>query len=61
MLESLEGAERSLSAKRRERSRYRVLTPLGKATLLWIIVVCSDLIALIACHCRGNRITVRAN
>jgi hypothetical protein len=48
MRESWDAAELRLSPNRRHRSRPKILTPLGKATLLFIILVCSGLIVLIA-------------
>ena len=48
MRESWEATELRLSPNRRHRSRPRVLTPLGKAMLLFVILLCSGLIVLIA-------------
>jgi hypothetical protein len=47
MRESWAATELRLSPNRRHRSRAKILTPLGKATLLFIILVCG-LIVLIA-------------
>jgi hypothetical protein len=47
MRESWDAAELRLSPNRRHRSRPKILTPLGRATVLFIILVCC-LIVLIA-------------
>jgi hypothetical protein len=47
MRESWDATELRLSPNRRHRPRPKILTPLGRATLLFIILVCG-LIVLIA-------------